>query len=83
MLSLFSSSFLSIIPAIWILELKTNRLEILCLYIELVQESFEREKNSPGQDQTLKSNMLLDIMQVVTSIVPGVRPSTIHFYIPR
>ena len=46
----------SIIPAIWILELKTNRREILCSYIKLVREG--------GEGDERRLNMLLDLMQV-------------------
>ena len=48
----------SIIPAIWILELKTNRREILCSYIKLVREG--------GEGDERRLNMLLDLMQVGT-----------------
>jgi hypothetical protein len=46
----------SIIPAIWILELKTNRREILCSYIKLVRDG--------GEGDAKRFNMLLDLMQV-------------------
>ena len=35
--------FYSIVPAIWILELNTNRRAVLCLYIELIQSSLVSE----------------------------------------
>ena len=59
----------SIVPAIWILELKTNRREMLCLYIELVQLNFKDEEEDAlaGEENTgqrFKSKMLLDLMQV-------------------
>ena len=46
----------SIVPAIWILELKTNRRETLCLYIETI--------SALGSDDPHRSNMMLDIMQI-------------------
>jgi hypothetical protein len=64
--------YCSIVPAIWILELKTNRRAVLCLYIELIQSSLGLEKDAAASaehsqirsDEILKSNILLDIMQV-------------------
>lgn len=44
----------SIVPAIWILELDTNRKQILCIYVDIV-------KNTPDSS---KQSMLMDLMQV-------------------
>jgi len=50
----------SIIPAIWILELKTNRRELLCSYIKLVRDG--------GEGDAKRFSMLLDLMQVLQQI---------------
>ena len=55
-------SFYSIVPAIWILELKTNRREMLCLYIEVVQSTFG-SKQEQSEEDLVKSTMIMDIMQ--------------------
>ena len=50
----------NIVPAIWILELHTNRREILCLYIDMIK----------GSDHDhLKRTMLMDLMQVSTYLL--------------
>lgn len=44
----------SIVPAIWILELDTNRKEILCIYVDIVKTTPESSRQA----------MLMDLMQV-------------------
>ena len=46
----------SIVPAIWILELKPNRREVLCAYVKFVMDQDDL--------QGIRSKMLLDLMQV-------------------
>ena len=55
----------SIIPAIWILETKANRRELLCFYTTLVMENVEdkNETQEPSKASILQ-NILLDMMQV-------------------
>lgn len=48
----------TIVPAIWILELNTNRRELLCLYIDIVEEN----------DDSLKQSMLMDLMQATSHL---------------
>ncbi len=57
----------SIVPAIWLLELKTNRREMLCLYVEMLNATSHLTSTSQGQmddSERVRSNILLDIMQV-------------------
>ena len=46
----------SIVPAIWILELTTNRIELLCLYVQ----SFDTA-------DALQRSLLMDLLQVFNS----------------
>ncbi len=53
----------SIVPAIWLLELKTNRREMLCLYVEMLDARGLTNSSANGGDP-IRANILLDIMQV-------------------
>ena len=57
-------SVCSVIPAFWIMELKMNRKEMLCIYMETFSfnQTFPDEKWE--QHDRMRSNMLLDVMQV-------------------
>ena len=48
----------SIVPAIWILELTTNRIELLCLYVQ----SFDTA-------DALQRSLLMDLLQVCIFLV--------------
>ena len=48
----------SIVPAIWILELTTNRIELLCLYVQ----SFDTA-------DALQRSLLMDLLQVCKSFL--------------
>ena len=60
-----------IVPAIWLLELKTNRREMLCLYVEMLDWNNSGADSPKGgrKEDDLRSSILLDIMQVSQKMV--------------